>query len=230
MSNVKSILKKRGKVSSKKKPTKETYSQVIFTRYTGNGNYKTPKDVYENLNKEFHFTFDPCPINSKPSKNGLTERWGKRVFVNPPYSDPNVWVEKGLTELKKGHSSVVVYLLKGDISTALFHDIVFPYAQEIRALRGRLKFEGLKDKKGKVVTGNSPFPSVVAIFRGPKVRKWELPVIIDRKGMIVNKVRAVKKVIRKKKKIAIHTKSKKPDSPKIPESEPVQEQEGHILP
>ena len=220
-----SIIKQKIKVSKRKPKQKETYSQVIFTRYTGNGNYKTPKNVYENLNKEFHFTFDPCPINSKPSKNGLTERWGKRVFVNPPYSDPNVWVEKGLTELKKGHSSVVVYLLKGDISTALFHDIVFPYAQEIRALRGRLKFEGLKDKKGKVVTGNSPFPSVVAIFRGAKVKKWNPEGM---KQVQKWKVRAIKKRLQRKtnrivKKVRIH-------KTQIHESEPVQEQEGHILP
>ena len=150
-----SVKTKQKKILGKKKE-KTTYSRIIFNRYSGNPNYKTPIDVYEGLNKEFHFTFDPCPINSKPKKNGLIMNWGKRVFVNPPYSDPNSWVVKGMKEIEKGHSQVVVFLLKGDISTALFHDYLIPYAKELRAIRGRLSFGHNKD--------NAPFPSVVAIF------------------------------------------------------------------
>jgi DNA N-6-adenine-methyltransferase (Dam) len=160
--------KRKGKVKGKRKP--QRFSKVIFTRYGGNPNYKTPKELYAGLNAEFHFTMDPCPINSKPRKNGLTMKWGKRIFCNPPYHDPNIWVEKGLSEIKKGHTSLAVYLLKGDISTALFHDLVVPYASEIRAVRGRLKFL----KEGKTQEGNSPFPSLVAVFqRGKKALHWK---------------------------------------------------------
>ena len=38
---------------------------------------------------------------------------------------------------------------------ALFHDLVIPYAKELRAIRGRLSFSG---------KGNSPYGSIVAIF------------------------------------------------------------------
>ena len=34
-------------------------------------NWKTPDDVYNKLNEEFHFDFDPCPLNERPDFDGL---------------------------------------------------------------------------------------------------------------------------------------------------------------
>ena len=48
-------------------------------------NWETPKELYNSLNAEFDFDFDPCPINCK-SFDGLEIDWGKSNFVNPPYS------------------------------------------------------------------------------------------------------------------------------------------------
>lgn len=183
---------KQKKVVSRKGKKSVTYSRVIFTRYSGNPNYRTPSEVYEALNKEFHFTDDPCPINST-SKNGLTRKWGKRAFINPPYSDPNSWVEKGLAEIQNGHTVLAVFLLKGDISTALFHDLVIPYSKEIRAVRGRLKF-------GKYAKTNesSPFPSAVVIFRaGPKIAKFKTKEQLKELGQ---KKKAVQKKAKPRKK------------------------------
>lgn len=47
-------------------------------------NWKTPSDLYNTLNEEFHFDFDPCPLN--PTFDGLLIPWGKSNFINPPYS------------------------------------------------------------------------------------------------------------------------------------------------
>ena len=48
-------------------------------------NWATPQWLYDKLNDEFDFDFDPCPLNSKI--DGLNIKWGKRNFVNPPYSN-----------------------------------------------------------------------------------------------------------------------------------------------
>ena len=45
-------------------------------------NWATPQWLYDKLNDEFDFDFDPCPLNSKV--DGLNIKWGKRNFVNPP--------------------------------------------------------------------------------------------------------------------------------------------------
>jgi len=47
-------------------------------------NWQTPPELYKELNREFKFTFDPCPLN--PTFDGLNIKWKKRCFVNPPYS------------------------------------------------------------------------------------------------------------------------------------------------
>jgi hypothetical protein len=39
-----------------------------------NQNWKTPKKLYDELDKEFHFDFDPCPPN--PAFDGLNIEWG----------------------------------------------------------------------------------------------------------------------------------------------------------
>jgi hypothetical protein len=36
--------------------------------------WKTPKAVYQTLDAEFNFDFDPCPIN--PNFDGLDVDWG----------------------------------------------------------------------------------------------------------------------------------------------------------
>ena len=47
-------------------------------------NWQTPKWLYDELDAEFHFNFDPCPLNS--TFDGLKCDWGESNFVNPPYS------------------------------------------------------------------------------------------------------------------------------------------------
>ena len=50
-------------------------------------NWKTPKNLYDKLDAEFHFDFDPCPLNHDVKKwDGLEKEWGARNFINPPYS------------------------------------------------------------------------------------------------------------------------------------------------
>lgn len=103
--------------------------------------WQTPDYLYEELNIEFNFTFDPCPIHSK--FDGLKVKWGKRNFINPPYSRKlkTAFVKKAIEESKKG--KLCVLLLPVSTSTVLFHEDIQPNAREIRFLRGRVKFIGV---------------------------------------------------------------------------------------
>ena len=49
-----------------------------------------------------------------------------------------------------------MFLIPARTDTKWFHEIVLPHAQEIRFLRGRLKFGGMKN--------SAPFPSMLVIF------------------------------------------------------------------
>ena len=46
-------------------------------------NWRTPKALFQELDAEFHFDFDPCP--PVPTCNGLQVPWGLSNFVTPPY-------------------------------------------------------------------------------------------------------------------------------------------------
>tara|TARA_Y100001938_G_C7914198_1_gene341137 strand:+ start:283 stop:696 length:414 start_codon:yes stop_codon:yes gene_type:complete len=104
-------------------------------------NWATPKELYDKLDKEFNFDFDPCPLFA--DFNGLEIEWGRANFVNPPYSRKlkNAFVKKAIKEAKKG--KLCVLLLPVSTSTILFHDYIQPNAQEIRFIRGRVKFIGI---------------------------------------------------------------------------------------
>lgn len=42
-------------------------------------NWKTPKAVYQILDAEFRFDFDPCPV--KPTFDGLSIEWGGQIML-----------------------------------------------------------------------------------------------------------------------------------------------------
>jgi site-specific DNA-methyltransferase (adenine-specific) len=114
--------------------------------------WRTPKAFYEELDKEFHFDFDPCPVN--PTFDGLSIEWKGSNFVNPPYGrELRKWVKKGYEESLKG--KLVVMLIPSRTDTECWHSYVMK-AKEIRFIKGRLKFDDQKNP--------APFPSCVVVF------------------------------------------------------------------
>jgi len=78
----------------------------------------TPPDVYEKLNKEFNFDFDPAPHPLPKDFDGLTCEWGKSNYLNPPFGSiihngkkkgATAWARKAINEYKKGKTVVMVY-------------------------------------------------------------------------------------------------------------------------
>jgi len=126
---------------------------------SANEAWATPRAVYQALDAEFAFTFDPCPLMDPMQAglplfgtDGLTKPWeGQRVFCNPPYG-PGIgdWLAKAR------EPDLAVYLVPSRTDTRWWHDYAMK-ANEIRFLRGRLKF-------GDAVN-SAPFPSVVLVFK-----------------------------------------------------------------
>lgn len=140
--------------------------EVLFS--SGNDSWSTPRHIYKDLEAEFCFDFDPCPLNTSPKLtatlfdddddpepfNGLAVEWGNSTFVNPPYSDIGAWMEKAMIEHRKGKT--VVMLVPSRTDTRWFHKYCLPNAKEIRFCKGRLKFGGSKN--------SAPFPSMIVVF------------------------------------------------------------------
>jgi phage N-6-adenine-methyltransferase len=133
----------------------------LFT--SARGDWATPQEVYDALDAEFGpFTLDPCasPENAKCETfydtDGLTRPWNGRVFVNPPYGRAiGAWVER-CYEASLNGAEVVVGLLPSRTDTKWWHSWVMK-ANEIRFIRGRLRFGGAKQ--------GAPFPSAVVIWQ-----------------------------------------------------------------
>ena len=126
-------------------------------------NWATPKYLFDKLNAEFNFDFDPCPLNS--DFDGLILNWGKSNFINPPYSRElkEKFVLKAIEETKKGNKCVM--LLPVSTSTKLFHDHILPNATEIRFLKGRVKFSGTNTKGEQVTNKCGMHDSMVVVFQ-----------------------------------------------------------------
>ena len=128
--------------------------------------WSTPQDFFDELDKEFNFTLDPCATseNAKCTKyftvedDGLKQDWSNDVvFMNPPYGrEIKYWVQKAYEESLKG--ATVVCLIPSRTDTKYWHDYIFGKADDIRFIKGRLKFGGSKNP--------APFPSAVIVYKG----------------------------------------------------------------
>jgi len=118
--------------------------------------WATPKWLYEELNKEFNFNFDPCPLHNPGNIDGLLIDWKERNYINPPYGRAIInWIKKAYEESNKG--KLCVMLIPSRTDTKFWHEYVMK-AKQIRFIKGRLKFGDAK--------GSAPFPSCIVIFDG----------------------------------------------------------------
>jgi phage N-6-adenine-methyltransferase len=136
--------------------------------------WSTPRDKFDEWNQEFNFTLDAAamqksalcsqwfgPDHEDPQRrDALVMDWfkeagGGTVWLNPPYGRSiNKWVKKADTESKRG--AIVVCLVPSRTDTHWFHN--YCISHEVRYLRGRLKFGGVKT--------SAPFPSALVVMRG----------------------------------------------------------------
>src|SRR3990167_7629822 len=114
---------------------------VHFSSITDN--WKTPKILYEALNKEFDFNYDPCPIGGE---GGLEKEYGSRTFVNPPYSQLKAWCKKCYEESLKG--KLVVMLIPSRTDTIAFHTYILPFNINLPRLPESKWAAGLIDGEG----------------------------------------------------------------------------------
>ncbi len=127
--------------------------------------WATPQNLFDQLDREFHFTLDVCADSSNHKceryftveDDGLSQEWTGRCFMNPPYGRSiGKWVKKAYDSAVKG--ALVVCLIPARTDTRWWRDYVMS-ASELRFIVGRVRF-GNSDQ-------NAPFPSAVVVF-GPE--------------------------------------------------------------
>lgn len=140
---------------------------MTFTEGAKDGKHYwlTPKDLYNQLDSEFHFDFDPCPYPRPEGFDGLTCEWGQSNYVNPPFGSVVVevmnkkgqivqkkmgvtaWVRKAIQEYKKGKLVVLVYPI--DKWVLMLLDVL---GAKVRNLYD-VKWEAIEDRTAHKGTG-----------------------------------------------------------------------------
>ncbi len=135
-------------------------SKTLFSKATDE--WATPQALFDELNKEFNFTFDAAASadNHKCrawSSDSLDQEWiGETVWLNPPYSKIKEFAKKAYEE-SRNEETTVVMLIPARTDTRYFHDWIYHKA-ELRFIKGRLKFGEAKN--------SAPFPSMLCIYKG----------------------------------------------------------------
>jgi len=130
-----------------------TYHKAMMTSL--NQDWRTPTEIYNGMDKEFHFDFDPCPNN--PNFDGLTCEWGNSNFINPPYKTKiqDAFIKRAFEESKKGKLSVALIPVR-TASRRWQNFILNQDSVEIRFMPKRFKFSDY--------SAPAPFDSAVIIF------------------------------------------------------------------
>ncbi len=146
----------------------DLFSQTIPETEGTRDCWATPREFFDSLNAEFHFTLDPCAEAWSAKclayytrrEDGLIQPWTGRVFLNPPYSNVGPWLKKAVAEVASGMVGLVVALVPSATDTAWWQDHVEACADEIRFPRGRIQFvppPGIK-------ASSNDTPSAVVVF------------------------------------------------------------------
>jgi len=125
-----------------------------------------PPEIYEPLNKEFKFDFDPCPYPFV--KDGIEAEWGKVNWVNPPFRaadavhshGPTAFVRKAIEEQKKGKTSVLI------LPVLSLLNMLFEAKAEIRSC-GRVRWIHAETAE----RWKSPSNCALFILRGKELSK-----------------------------------------------------------
>lgn len=145
---------------------RETMKIMFSSR---SGNWRTPQDLFNQIDEEHHFTLDVCADQSGGQlkagmkeffgTDGLTQSWiGNICYMNPPYGrEITKWIEKAWLEMTMNNVTTVA-LLPARTDTKWFWD--YCIKQEIRLIKGRIRF--LNDDKDEMP---APFPSLIVVFK-----------------------------------------------------------------
>jgi len=149
-----------------------TTNKGLFT--SNRDDWETPQELFDKLNKEFHFQLDPCAttITAKclnfftKEEDGLKQNWVKykSIFMNPPYGFViSEWLKKANETAQMGATVVCLVPARTDTKWWWSYcqdnnndtDRIDGIRRTVRFIKGRLKFGG---------KGSAPFPSAIVIL------------------------------------------------------------------
>lgn len=142
---------------------------IQFNASEYNNEWYTPIEIIDQLGGVDSFDLDPCaPVvplyrTAKQMYNkhqdGLKQQWNGRVWLNPPYSRPEI--ELFMRRMVSHGNGIALLFNRCD--SKMFQDLIFPNMSGILFLRNRIKF-----LRPDGTTAGSPAQGSVLIAFGDK--------------------------------------------------------------
>jgi phage N-6-adenine-methyltransferase len=140
-------------------------------------NWETPPYFFNLLDLEFNFDVDLassevnhlCDEYYTEENSGLKANCkGKTVFLNPPFSNKEIWLKKAYEESQK-LDTIVIVIIPANTDTEWWHKYCMRKAYEIRFCKGRVNFllNGEETKNG------ATFPLSIIVFSETKKENEE---------------------------------------------------------
>ena len=129
--------------------------------------WETPNILFNQLNNEFHFTFDlaadscnkKCKCFFSKDDDALKQTWSGVCWLNPPYGSKEYklenWIKKAFTESQREDCTVVM-LIPARTNTRWWHNYCMKSA-EVKFICGRPKFGN--------ATHGLPQPLAIVVFK-----------------------------------------------------------------
>lgn len=154
-------------------PTKAALGREINTRlnsFSGDNEWYTPAKYVE-MAREVMGSIDVDPASNATAQavvgakvhhtvesNGLDKDWHGKVWMNPPYSNPEIqnFVEHLLVQISKGNVTEAIVLTNNSADTAWHHDLQAACAR-LCLTKGRIRFESPTRASNSPAMGQSFF-------------------------------------------------------------------------
>jgi len=101
-------------------------AEIVNGRDLRNAAIITPPELYAELDREFHFDFDPCPYPRPAGFDSLKIEWGRSNYCNPLFFGGGVrgqgvtaFVRKALAEAKAGKLTVLNLPIDGWVAALI---------------------------------------------------------------------------------------------------------------
>lgn len=154
-------------------------SKVLYSHK--DDEHVTDPVIVDRLETTFKVAFDPCPadhyihrqfekINNERLKEPVERQWMSwpkaHTFINPPYSDIDLWTDLAIKQFQMYPDRSIIMLLPARTDRPWFEKL-FNHAHAIGFIRGRLKFLLVDpEKKGILMKSKwqAPFPSMIVVL------------------------------------------------------------------